>query len=196
MEGLEARRHQPPASRAAATRTTPSVIKVKRSSHLRALSHSASARRPVSPPGPPSLGRAAVASFAGPTLEEVAILASRAVFALKKENGSSKGEIKGYIETFYACDIPEQALTGALRKPAFVEHERGRFTLRVASPVASNPPVHAHAPAPAPPSGAQPTRPLVVRRKGQVTHGLEWWRTPVKVTSAALPSSARTKTSQ
>jgi hypothetical protein len=173
--------------------STPSVIKVKRSSHLRALSDSASARRPLSPPGPPSIGRAAVGSFAGPTLEEVAMLASRAVFALKDEKGSTKGAIKSYIESFYAGDIPDQALTGALRKPVFIEHERGRFRLRVAA-VAPNPPVQQHAPAPAPPTGAQPTQPLVARRKRQATHGLEWWRTPVRVTPAT-PSSATTKNS-
>ena len=168
---------------------TPSVIKVKRSSHLRALSHSASARRPVSPPGPPSIGTAAVSCFAGPTLEEVAILASRAVFALKEENGSTKSAIKSYIERSYACDIPDQALTGALRKPAFVERERGRFGLRIAA-AAPIPPDPRLAASPAPRSGAQPAHPAAAHVRGKAAHGLEWWRTPVKITPAATVASA------
>lgn len=163
---------------------TPSVIKVRRSSHLRALSHSASARRPISPPGPASIGRAAVARFAGPTVEEVAILASRAVVALKEENGSTKGAIKHHIEAFYACDIPEQALTGALRKPAFVEHERGRFMLRVTSAVNTTP-TERQAPSPAPhcmtPSHAAKVPRVHVGKLPNGPDGLDWWRTPVKV---------------
>lgn len=171
---------------------TPTVIKAERSSHLRALRRNANARRPVSPPGPPSIGRAAVTNFAGPTLEEVAILASRAVCALKEENGSTRSAIKNYIESFYACDIPDQALTGALRKPAFIEHEPGRFRLRVAAAVPT-PPVEVHRdPSPSqnkPPRGARPARPHALHRRGTADQGMDWWRTPIKVTPAA-PSVA------
>jgi len=174
----------------------PSVIKVDRSAHLRALRRSAILHRPVSPPGPPSLGRPAVDVFAGPTVEDVAIMAARAVVALQEDGGSTPLAIKRHIETNMACDVPDNALTGALRKPAFVEHAPGRFGMVIAPSAAAQRPPAAEPPLTRPSPGATAGRKLRSRladrplnSRAAAPNG-DWWRTPVH---AARPGATAKK---
>ena len=173
----------------------PSVIRPtggSRSAHLRALSHDQTLRRPVSPPGPPSLGRAAsTKAFGGPTLDEVAILASRAVVALKEEGGSTKGAIKAYIERTHAGDVPDNALMGALRRPAFVEHAPGQFGMAIAASSAPQRPPVEMSPLARSPSAARATHSRSAGRpvSNPGAPNGDWWRSPVKAPLASPDAS-------